>query len=695
MGDPKDNIADAATLVADYTSAFGEEAKALHGTLLASRWSEHGVTPDLLALDANGTLGRDYATRAGVLPPDSAATDREAVKAAPAERVVLGDIIGEGAMGVVRQAHQGHLRRTVAVKEPRIDMDAAEPDPQILSALLREAWISGNLEHPNIVPIHLLSREGDKPLIVMKRIEGLSWAEALRRQNSDGGADARPSHERAGVPADHLEEHLGIFTEVCHAVHFAHSRGVLHLDLKPDNVMVGEFGEVYVLDWGIAAGIGNKRPTWMPDAHAIAAVIGTPGYLSPEQAEGDGEMFGTHTDVYLLGAILHEILMGERLHPGSLVSSLISSHRAVPPEYGPEVPAELAQIVRRAVAPLPRDRFASVDAMREAVESFISHRRSNELTVTALSMMEAIRQTHHASSVETAATAAVNHAIDYENQVTECRFALQQALRVWPDNSAAIVGLTELLTLLVERACDDGDLRSAAAALSEHPSPSEPLEKRVAALRTKLKHERAEERELRELGQQHDLSRNRRQRFVLSLVSGFTWFFWNYGMGALDKADIFPISHTALLLSWALSAGTFAIVLLTVGRSSLLATEINRRGVGIIWAGFSGVGVIWVGGAFMGMDPLVSGAMAHPVYFAGAMCLAATVDRRIWVFLPFMLVPLFGAFFQPQDSFEWAAYTGLAGGFILGWLWRTTPQLPEDERKVGGPASFASAGRQR
>ncbi|MBP7685415.1 MAG: serine/threonine protein kinase, partial [Deltaproteobacteria bacterium] len=249
--------------------------------------------------------------------------------------VALGDLIATGGMGEVRSAVQHRLRREVAVKRAR--GDASEETHQ---AMLREAWIAGSLEHPNILPIHTLSRDGSEPLIVMKRVYGRVWTELLRDQRLAPG-DAR------------WVEPIGVLVEVCRAVHFAHSRGVLHLDLKPDNVMVGEHGEVVLLDWGVAAAFDTSlAPDFITKTDSITHVCGTLGYLSPEQATAHGASFGPTTDVYLLGAILHEIITGHPPHLSphtSLVASLVSSHRAEPPVFDASVPEELRAIARRAL----------------------------------------------------------------------------------------------------------------------------------------------------------------------------------------------------------------------------------------------------------------------------------------------------------------------------------------------------------
>ncbi|MCA9519560.1 MAG: protein kinase, partial [Myxococcales bacterium] len=174
----------------------------------------------------------------------------------------IGKVLGQGGYGVVREAEQVVLGRGVAVKTVNARRDA----PEHFEELVREAWITGGLEHPNIVPVHTIWLSGDQPMVAMKRIEGVSWSEILRNVST---------HAEFGIE-DRLEWHLQTLMQVCRALHFAHTRGILHRDLKPTNVMIGRFGEVYVLDWGLAVGFGATAPDWMPHVESIESIAGTP-----------------------------------------------------------------------------------------------------------------------------------------------------------------------------------------------------------------------------------------------------------------------------------------------------------------------------------------------------------------------------------------------------------------------------------
>jgi len=263
-----------------------------------------------------------------------------------AGRLELHGTLGEGGMGIVRLAEQKALGRRVAVKTLR---EVHAGDDTIALKLLQEAWVTGRLEHPNVVPVHdlFVDRDG-RPHIVLKRIEGRRWADVM--------------HDRVALEAvfgvgEALEHNLGVFVQVCHAVAFAHQRGIVHRDLKPDNVMIGEFGEVVVLDWGIALALHEDESGRVPHVSSATEAAGTPAYMAPEMLGGESPRIGATTDVYLLGAVLYEILEGKPPHDGESFPAMIASILESKPPLSPHAPAELARIVERAMDADPDARF--------------------------------------------------------------------------------------------------------------------------------------------------------------------------------------------------------------------------------------------------------------------------------------------------------------------------------------------------
>lgn len=227
---------------------------------------------------------------------------------AGADNYKLGEEIARGGMGSVLQAEDAKLKRTVALKAMLMDADS---DVGLRQRFIREAEVLAMLAHPNIVPIYDIVWEDGVPLFyTMKLVRGRTLQAII---NDLRAQDAGTLREFT------LDRLLGIFRNVCNAIAFAHSKGVLHRDLKPENVMVGEFGEVLVMDWGLAKIVGKPGDAVAEQLSALihpqsaamtmhGAVLGTPQYMSPEQALGHIEALDERSDIFSLGGILYAIL---------------------------------------------------------------------------------------------------------------------------------------------------------------------------------------------------------------------------------------------------------------------------------------------------------------------------------------------------------------------------------------------------
>ena len=623
--------------------------------LLALR--ARGIDPESLRTEEDGTMTRidtplfdaDWqAEELGDLPPARGGmTDL----VSPGE-----ELIGTGGMAFVRAATQPALKRRVAVKELRKDAS-----PAAMVALMREAWAAGNLDHPNIVPVHLLCRQDQSPLLVMKRIEGVAWSRVLK-----GGEAA------AGFPIkDRLEWHVRVLVQLCQAVHFAHTRGVLHLDLKPDNVMLGAFGEVYLLDWGVAASIGDDGPPWLPHAREIRSISGTPGYMSREMAAAEHALLGVTSDVYTLGAILHEIVVGEKRHRGaSLIDVLASSFASVPYAYDDTVPPDLAQVCNRATARDPAARFPSAESFRRALESFLHHRSATRLSGIAL---RRLAELHHAA-VRPAADDGLEER-ELERAFGECRFALEQSREIWPENPDVREGLQTLSTLMAKRALAEGNADWAASMIAELPEPDEELSSRLATLQERKSDDLAHQRKLEHLEHQWDLGVYNRPRSTLALLTGLAWLLWNVGAGYLHHEQVLPLAYGPLIASSVATLAVFVLVVLHY-RGMLLQTLVNRRVIGLFGAGCAAVLPFFAMCWRFDVAPLHAVALSSAIYFFLALALASGVDRRaLYALLPLLPLAVL-ATLVPDYAFPLSGAMGFALGAVLAFVWRAPePQV--------------------
>jgi serine/threonine-protein kinase len=353
------------------------------------------VTPEELCRDCPEHLADLRARIAALQAMDSllsngpstapaAETPADSVEPGAAEPAVVGcyQVVrphARGGLGEVLLAEDGELRRPVALK--RIHGRQAD-NPDCRRRFLREAEITARLQHPGIVPVYGLTRdEHDRPYYAMRFIEGESLAAAVERFHAPApGAAAAPTF-------DSLEFHqlLAHFVAVCNAVAYAHSRGVVHRDLKPANVMLGEFGETLVVDWGLAKAlrqpavesIGEVRPP-VPGAGdggetAVGQAVGTPAFMSPEQAAGAWDELGPAADIFSLGAVLYTILTGRPPYQGGHVATVLEKARRcdfAPPRPG--VPRALAAVCLKAMTKTPTDRYATAKALAADVERWLA-----------------------------------------------------------------------------------------------------------------------------------------------------------------------------------------------------------------------------------------------------------------------------------------------------------------------------------
>jgi serine/threonine-protein kinase len=291
----------------------------------------------------------------------------------------------KGGLGQVFVARDTELNRDVALKEIQ---DQFAFEPRFRSRFEFEAEVTGGLEHPGIVPVYGLGHLPDgRPFYAMRFIKGNNLKEAIARFHE---AERQPGRD-AGQSTLELRELLGRFIDVCDAMAYAHSRGVLHRDLKPGNIMLGKYGETLVVDWGLAKALDQSEPESVNERLELplkptsgsalegtvaGSAIGTPAYMSPEQAEGRMDLLGPRSDVYCLGATLYHLLTGHA--PGKVEQATDAQQKVVsgdiprPRSINPRLALALEAICLKAMAAKPGDRYDSVQALKSDLERWLA-----------------------------------------------------------------------------------------------------------------------------------------------------------------------------------------------------------------------------------------------------------------------------------------------------------------------------------
>jgi hypothetical protein len=385
--------------------------------------------------DADDDWLRQYYTQGKTDPLASGAPAPELTRR-PAEKYAGEQRLGAGGEKEVVQVHDRDTGRDVALARPR----AGRP----VAAFVREARILARLEHPHIVPVHDLGVGPDgRPYFTMKLLSGETLETVLARLRA-GDVETAARYPRAVL--------LEIFVRVCDAVAFAHAQGVLHRDIKPANVQVGRYGEVRLMDWGLAKRIGSAPEEAgagdapLPDSIQTMAgtVKGTPGYMAPEQARG--EPADPRTDVYALGALLYALLTWHPPVTGAHTAEVLANTVAgviVPPQQrapARAIPRALAAIAVKALSTAAAHRYAKVEALRSDVQSYLDGYATTAETAGPLRLLWLVVKRHRAVSwvllaglVALAVTGAISvariRASRDETQAALARLRLEQTVR--------------------------------------------------------------------------------------------------------------------------------------------------------------------------------------------------------------------------------------------------------------------------
>jgi serine/threonine-protein kinase len=334
-------------------------------------------------------------------------------------------VLGRGGMGEVRLCLDRRLRRHVAMKTIRYEAPATRVNDR--ARFVREALSQAQLEHPSIVPVYDVGQnEAGSLYFTMRRVQGSTLEHVLTRLRlGDDGYEVEYTRHRL----------LSAFSSVCLAVDYAHTRNVFHCDIKPANIMLGAFGEVYVLDWGIAAtSEGESQPL---------QTSGTPGYMAPEQIKT--LPVDARTDVYALGCTLFELLTLLPMHDGNAIQALngtLAGHVERPSSRAPtaDIAPELDAICMKATSPDPKDRYASARDLHDDLARYMAGDRD-------LALRREMSQ-QHLEAAENAAKAARAAGDGPEGlaQRSDALRAVGRALAFDPQNEEALRTLVELMT---------------------------------------------------------------------------------------------------------------------------------------------------------------------------------------------------------------------------------------------------------
>lgn len=627
----------------------------------AALWTAHDLGARTHHLDVHATLQPPASPDDALLAMRVASLPKltKAGEEAPPE-LALGSTIGEGGMGVVRAARQLALGREVAVKSLRPE----QVTPESIRKLLHEALITGSLEHPDIIPVYALGQSDDgAPMMVMKRVEGTAWTQVLRD----------PHHPLLeGDPRERLVWHLEVLMRVCQAMAYAHGKGILHRDLKTDNVMIGRFGEVYVLDWGIAVALRDDHSGALPLAVDAKTVAGTPSCMAPEMVEGDGAQLSVHSDVFLLGAILHQILTGKpRFSGASVYDTMFAAYACEPYAYPPEVPEELAAICQKATARDPADRYQTTAQLRLALATYLQHRTSMRLLTSARErrlemethlhlaqtlLLEKNHDPHVLEEVETALTSAF----------AEARLALREALRSWADNEPARLELQNLLTAFIDFQLQIGDVKGAVLHVAELPLAD-------ADLHARVEHERAQAekraQELAKLQQDFDPRVGARTRSFLALVLAVVWsvlplaFDWFHKTKGVQPTGAGHVATTGLFAAFMAFAAIWA-------RESLFRSQLNRTVVASGMVAVLGVFLTRVVCWYCGIPFAVTLVLDMVVIGVVLAMMAANQWRRLFVPAAVYFSGAAVAMLLPDTGLVAIAVANLVAMCLVAFAWR-------------------------
>lgn len=448
-------------------------------------------------------------------------------------------VLGKGGMGIVLCGQQTVPNREVAIKK------VLKASGTYKRMLLQEAQITGQLEHPNIVPIHqIIQNENDELLVIMKKVEGKTLLELL------------PTFQ----PSDTFElptTALQYLIQICHALEYAHSHEIVHRDIKLENIMIGDFNEVLLMDWGLGMHLLNQ-------IGANPGVVGTPCYLAPEMLSGKPEDIDVRTDIYLMGATLHHLLIGEARHNGTKVrETLEQAQRSEPIDYPNHIPSIFAQIMNKACARSKSKRYQSMMELREAIETALEHWEAIKLSEQAKRNFEQFTVDIAEFKLDVA---------QVSRHFLRIRTQLESAIDIWSDNQLAKDTLNSLLMFMVDYYIERLEISLAMSLFSDVSNPPDDLTSRIKQAEREYKrlteaHERAQEYDPLQ-------SKSGRKTLIVSLAAVsvlLVSFAGGYSYFVSQEVTTLRLVYTGSLVSATCILGVF------LGRKTLLTNKLGAQ----------------------------------------------------------------------------------------------------------------------
>lgn len=413
---------------------------------------EQSLSPGMTAEDSIRSAGWERQAESLPIPRSRSLTEAKTKQNGSADFEIR-EKLGAGGMGVVYTAHQTSINREVALKMVRPEHADSKSASE---ALMSEAVITGALDHPNVVPVYDLGVDEEGRLFyAMKEVEGFPWSSLIGEKT--------------------LDENLDILLRVADTIAFAHSKGILHRDLKPQNIMLGSFGEIMVMDWGAACTLSGSNVAGMLPTDT--AYCGTPAYMAPEMAKADKNRLGEASDVYLLGATLYHILTGRppRCEQDPLICLAAAARNHIDPI---KEDSELFRVALKAMADAPADRYETVEGFQQALRDYRSHSESRTLLAKA---KENLNQ------------AKANSDYDLFNRAI---YGFREALDLWANNPDAQALMDNAQVDYARCAMDQHDYELALSQLEAENPQHAPL---IQEINTAIKERDARKNRVRRL----------------------------------------------------------------------------------------------------------------------------------------------------------------------------------------------------